>query len=740
MGETQRNLSASPLRAAAFPFALCALVTGLFSASCGGERRPVRPSAQEIGDGGDSTDESESPPNDGQSRRGGVDIDFSPLRVRSRARGVVRFEPERVRREATSKPVITLEGESGLVLDLEGLELRGQHEGADLDAATGVGILIRGCDDIEIRGGLIGGYKVCIAVEDSKNVRLNGIVFDGWYGQRLRSSTFVEDLSDWLRPRENDNGEWVSRYGGAISALRSESLVIAGCRGRRGQNGILLSRCDHAKVYDNDFSFLSGWGIGLFRASDNVVSHNIFDYCVRGYSHDVYWRGQDSCGILLFEQSNRNLIARNSATHSGNGVYLYAGDDLVLRGVPSATGSDHNIIWRNDLRYAVANGLEATFSRGNAVLENDLSGAHQHGLWGGYSSDMVVIGNVVRGVLGPAISIEHGQGCILAENVLAECEVGVEAWWDRDPEFVDGAFGRLRDTDSRGHWIVQNRFENNVLDLVVRQTLGLVFHGNKYVPGRTEAYFESVGAENDVTLDARTVQRWLDGLDGAFPSGNLSTSTISAWTGRPPAKLTDWRSWQVPENLPGNKEVRAEKRDEASSGLESIVIGEWGPWDFRSGLARPIVPRSGGLLEEVMWDATWFRWENGTSDPRTAESVWRSRATAPIIRRRTENFINPWGTEEVRRKVGNDFFGLFASTTFVTDEDGDFIAHVTSDDGVRLFVDEELVLERWSLHASQRDSARIALEAGEHTLRLEYFQVQGAAALVVEISPVEQGR
>ena len=40
--------------------------------------------------------------------------------------------------------------------------------------------------------------------------------------------------------------------------------------------------------------------------------HNRFDWCVRGYSHGVYNRGQDSAAILIYEQSCRNTIAYNS--------------------------------------------------------------------------------------------------------------------------------------------------------------------------------------------------------------------------------------------------------------------------------------------------------------------------------------------------------------------------------------------------------------------------------------------
>ena len=647
-----------------------------------------------------------------------------------------RFAPGTYLRPAESgdASVLHFADLEGIVLDLTDVELRGQVDGADLDEANGVGITLRNCNDVEIKGAVMGGYKVCLAVENCTNVKVSGIRCDGWYGQRLRSTRYSEDLTDWLRPHENDQNEWRTNYGAAISVERSTGVVIEGCRGRRGQNGILLTQVTDSEVYDNDFSFLSGWGLGMYRSSNNVISHNVFDYCVRGFSHDVYWRGQDSAGILMFESCSGNLVARNSATHSGDGVFLYGGNDIVERGRSDATGSNDNVFAENDLRYAVANSLEATFSRGNAVIDNDLSGSHQHGIWGGYSSEMMIRGNTIDRTIGGAITIEHGQDCVVLENHIAQNEMGVEFYWDMDPALVDGPFGRSNDTSSRDHWILQNTFEANVLDVVVRQTQGLVFHANDYKPGTREPYFANVSAEADATLDSMTVQRWLDALNGAYPSGNLSDTTMHPWVGREPELVTEWANWKLPE-LPGSQVTKAESRDEFGGGLESIVMSEWGPWDFRSGEPRPKERQAGGLLAQSSWNATWFRWKANESDPRTSERAWRSRANSPILRDEVSSFVNPWSSEANRRAIGNDFFGLFAATNLILEEPGTFELSVVSDDGIRVFINEELVIEDWTLHAPKRDERTITLEKGEHIIRIEYFQIQGAAALVLELRP-----
>ncbi len=86
----------------------------------------------------------------------------------------------------------------------------------------------------------------------------------------------------------------------------------------------------------------------ISRCTRNIVSRNRFDYCVRGYSHGVYWRGQDSSGILMFERCSDNVFAENSATHGGDGVFLFGGRDSVeglayARGETQVGGSDRNV-------------------------------------------------------------------------------------------------------------------------------------------------------------------------------------------------------------------------------------------------------------------------------------------------------------------------------------------------------------------------------------------------------------
>ena len=85
------------------------------------------------------------------------------------------------------------------------------------------------------------------------------------------------------------------------------------------------------------------------------------------------------------------------------------------------------------------------------------------------------------------------------------------------------------------------------------------------------------------------------------------------------------------------------------------------------------------------------------------------------------------------RAFGDGFTERIAITATGTVDlpPGQYELLITSDDGIRLWLDGRLVLQDWSIHGPKED--RVALAEGRHQLRLEYFQNTGAAALQVQV-------
>tara|TARA_R110002072_G_scaffold36858_3_gene108223 strand:+ start:268 stop:2391 length:2124 start_codon:yes stop_codon:yes gene_type:complete len=629
--------------------------------------------------------------------------------------------------------VIRLEGARGVELDLRGVEVRGQSNETCNPDAFGFGIVLVDCQDVVIRGGTIGGYKSCIVLQDSTRITLDGVTFDGWFGQELGSSLTGEDPADQLEALENAGGEWTERYGAAIHATNCSGLVIKDCSGRHGQNGIVCTNVTDSQVYDNDFSFLSGWGFGCFAGSRNIVSHNRFDYCVRGYGHGVYAADHGASGMLLAGHSSDNVIRSNSATHCGTGLRIHGGLDLLdgsADGMGDEGGSDRNLIVENDLRFAVTAGLDAAFSRQGMVLRNRIEGCREAGVQGRYCADWVVHENEIDSGRGSGLKLDHSQGWIVSDNTLTYNEIGVELSWEPEPDIESGPFAASYSTRSEGHWILGNTFESNDLDLVFAHSEGVTLHGNRFDGDGSRLHVSEVISADDPDLDLETVTSWLQGFDGSLPSGHVGTCSLSPWQDVEPEALTQARRIQDPPSI-GDQVVNAEVLGVHKGGLETIVLGSVGPWDFRSGEPMPTAARPGGLLGGLRWDGRWFSWNAETHDPRGNLEGWLALSEEPLVRREVGNFVQPWGTDDVRRTVGTKQFGLVATSTLHLDVGGTFRLAVTSDDGVRIFVDDEVVFEDWTWHAARRDEMRLDLGAGEHGLRVEYFQVDGASALTL---------
>src|SRR3954467_8051063 len=79
----------------------------------------------------------------------------------------------------------------------------------------------------------------------------------------------------------------------------------------QGMNGLMLVRTSGLRIWNNNFSFNSGVGIGLYRSSADTIMHNRVEYNVRGFSESFYRRGQDAADLLMYEQSRSNVVAYN---------------------------------------------------------------------------------------------------------------------------------------------------------------------------------------------------------------------------------------------------------------------------------------------------------------------------------------------------------------------------------------------------------------------------------------------
>ncbi len=345
--------------------------------------------------------------------------------------------------------VLTIRGDD-VTVDFGGATLEGRPPESDPDLAEGVAIRVEGGHNVRILHARVRGYRVGVLARGTRDLALVDDDVSYTWKPRLFSLIEHESLVDWQSYHHNEHDEWL-RWGAAFYLADVRGGEVRGSRAVQGANGLMLVRCDSLDVVSNDFAFNSGTGIALYRSSGNRILHNRIDFDLRGYSHKFYRRGQDSAGLLMYEQSSGNVVAYNSITHGGDGLFLWAGQSTMDSG---AGGANDNLFYGNDVSFAAANGIEATFAR-NVFVANRSDGS-EYGVWGGYSYETRIVGNDLSGNR-IGVAIEHGQGNTIAWNRIADGTTGISLWAD---PVTDTSWGypRHRDVRSRGSQISNNVF------------------------------------------------------------------------------------------------------------------------------------------------------------------------------------------------------------------------------------------------------------------------------------------
>jgi hypothetical protein len=143
------------------------------------------------------------------------------------------------------------------------------------------------------------------------------------------------------------------------------------------------------------------------------------------------------------------------------------------------------------------------------------------------------------------------------------------------------------------------------------------------------------------------------------------------------------------------------------------------------------------MLRDARWTGTWWSWKGG-ADPREKEAEWRKLSEKPVVVKECGNWVDPWGGDaEVKKAVGGDHFGMRGATEVEVNEAGKYRLVVVSDDGVRVKVDGKVAVENWTWHGPTRDEGVVELGVGKHRVEVEYFQIDGASALSLEMTKVE---
>ncbi len=491
---------------------------------------------------------------------------------------------------SAAQPVLSVEGEN-LTIDFNNAQLQGSNDRTQPDEFYGLAIRVTG-KNITLRNLKVKGYKVGLWAEGSVNLRLENCDFSYNYRPRLHSGREHEDFSDWLSYHQNAQNEWLG-YGAGIYLDSCQGATVKNCRITGCQNALLMNRCTDGLIYNNTFQFNSGLGIGLYRSSNNRLMHNKLDWNVRGYSHGFYARGQDSAALLLYEQSSNNLIAFNSCTHSGDGLFLWAGQTTMDSG---KGGCNDNYIFGNDFSHSPTNGIEVTFSRNR--IRGNLITECTNGIWGGYSYHSIIMGNLISNCR-TGIAIEHGQNDTIQQNLFQDDSVGIQVW-ARDQQPADWGYAQSRDVRSRDHVIDRNVFLKTRNPLKISASENIRVNGENLFSGFSQLLQTpkpNVGLKfwrNEIYGTAAQVNRvWA--TPEIAKQENLNFSYPEKVPKNPYAPLeTPVVGLNEPDSLPDG--MLAALPAIGLRGREFIQMGEWGPYDFQRPIATFKADLTNGLL------------------------------------------------------------------------------------------------------------------------------------------------
>jgi len=172
-----------------------------------------------------------------------------------------------------------------------------------------------------------------------------------------------------------------------------------------------------------------------------------------------------------------------------------------------------------------------------------------------------------------------------------------------------------------------------------------------------------------------------------------------------------------------------------------LIIDQWRDGGARTHAATRTLGAGTHALRLEYYENTGealvqLRWERGTPATEVPTGAWRGEyfgnaalSGSPALVRNDSDIRFDWGYNAPAPGLPQDRFSARWSRRVYFDE-GQYDFTVRADDGVRLWIDGNLVLDRWHGGYTE-DVVRRHLSAGYHDLRVDFFELEGVAKITV---------
>jgi glucose/arabinose dehydrogenase len=132
---------------------------------------------------------------------------------------------------------------------------------------------------------------------------------------------------------------------------------------------------------------------------------------------------------------------------------------------------------------------------------------------------------------------------------------------------------------------------------------------------------------------------------------------------------------------------------------------------------------------------------NGTGDGLRAEYFDNIDFTNTVLNRVDASVDFDWGRGSPTAAIANDTFSVRWSGQVEPRFSEEYTFYTTTDDGVRLFINDQLVVDGFVDQAATERSGRITLQAGQkYNIRMEYYENGGDASAKLRWSSASQSK
>lgn len=277
---------------------------------------------------------------------------------------------------------VRLEGQKGLTV--AGENLKG-------DRYKGFGLLLSNCSDITINNCQIQNFYYGIYAINCQNIKILDCDLKFNFNKRNVGWIIAKD------PKYN--GDFFGFGGGVYFRDVLGGSIYHNQLGDQF-NGIDLISSQDVEILENNIVNVSNYGVHLWNSSLNFIKGNDLRYAIR-FTPQFKKDTADSVGVLIEENSNRNMVWDNDLRYCGDGLYIR---DLTAGRAPS----NYNMIIKNDGSHSPNNAFEVVYSQGNVLMGNQASHSN-FGMWLDYSQDLILASNIVEQNETEGIHIKGGS-------------------------------------------------------------------------------------------------------------------------------------------------------------------------------------------------------------------------------------------------------------------------------------------------------------------------------------------